>query len=69
MAFKKNRQMKVYETSGKGYKRVPQIRISGQWLQELGFSIGDTLNVECEGGKLIITLRDEFIDKGADNDQ
>ncbi len=64
MAYKKNRPMKVYETSGADYKRIPQIRLQGKWLQELGFEIGEAVNVECEGGKLIITLRDEIIVEG-----
>lgn len=41
MAFKKNRPIKVYETSGTDYKRIPQIRLQGKWLQELGFDIGE----------------------------
>ena len=65
MAYKKNRPIKVYETSGTDYKRIPQIRLQGKWLQELGFDIGEALNVECEGGRLIITLRDEVIDEGS----
>ena len=41
MAYKKNRPIKVYETSGTDYKRIPQIRLQGKWLQELGFDIGE----------------------------
>ncbi|MDL2433292.1 SymE family type I addiction module toxin [Streptococcus cristatus] len=64
MAFKKNREMKVYGSTGAGNIMVPQIRLQGKWLQELGFDIGEPLNVECEGGRLVITLRDEVIDEG-----
>lgn len=39
MAFKKNREMKVYGSTGTGNITVPQIRLQGKWLQELGFDI------------------------------
>lgn len=62
---KKRRNLKVYESSvcsssgygytSSGYKSVPQIRIQGKWLEELGFETGSEINVECLDGKLIIT--------------
>lgn len=55
MAYKKNRSMKVYGQSGYRYKETPAIMLKGQWLQELGFEIGDYISVSCENGKLIIT--------------
>lgn len=55
MAFKKNRSMKVYGQSGYRYKETPAIMLKGQWLQELGFEIGDYISVSCENGKLMIT--------------
>ncbi len=61
MAYKKNRTMKVYEGSGKDYKPIPQIRLQGKWLQDLGFEMGTPINVECQGGKLIITCQNEYI--------
>lgn len=54
--LKKYRNMKVYEISGYRYKPTPMIILKGQWLQELGFNIGDPVLVKCEDGKLIITL-------------
>ena len=36
MAFKKIRNMKVYEQSGYHYKSTPTIMLKGQWLNELG---------------------------------
>ena len=63
MAFKENRQVKVYEMT-KGwsdpwnrtkFKVQPQIKLQGDWLSELGFEPGTELNVHCEEGKLIIT--------------
>ncbi|MEE0831098.1 MAG: SymE family type I addiction module toxin [Longicatena sp.] len=51
------RKMKVYETSGYGDKRVPKIKISGEWLERLGFNIGDEIDVKCENGIVTITLK------------
>lgn len=64
MAFKKSRNMKVYEQSGYNYKPTPAIMLKGQWLKEAGFDCGTSFTVTCEDGKLIITPREEisFID-------
>jgi len=48
MAYKKYREMKVYEASGYQYKRTPSIVLKGQWLSELGFDIGEQIEVKCE---------------------
>ncbi len=53
--------MKVYESGGYSNKEIPQIRLQGEWLKELGFEIGDQLNVHCEGGRITITRADEII--------
>ena len=55
MAYKKYREMKVYEASGYQYKRTPSIVLKGKWLSELGFDIGEQIEVKCEDGRLIIT--------------
>lgn len=55
MAYKEYRKMKVYEQSGYQYKKTPSIILKGQWLSELGFDIGEPIEVKCEDGKLIIT--------------
>ena len=47
--------MKVHAQSGYNYKATPTIILKGQWLQEMGFEIGDYISVSCEDGKLIIT--------------
>ena len=60
MAFKKFRNMKVYEQSGYNYKSTPTIMLKGQWLKEAGFNVGDSITVTCENGKLIITPREEI---------
>lgn len=60
--YKRFRQMKVYEASvGPNYKRVPQIRLQGEWLEELSFEPGVKLSVECQGGKIVITRADEVL--------
>ena len=56
LSYKKDRRLKVYETSGPKYKPTPTIMLKGEWLKELGFDCG-----ECQGGKLIITKTDEVI--------
>ena len=33
---------------------VPYIRISGKWLNEVGFDIGQRFTVQREGGRLIL---------------
>ena len=55
MKNQKNRSMKVHAQSGYNYKATPTIILKGQWLQEMGFEIGDYISVNCEDGKLIIT--------------
>lgn len=41
MAYKKYREMKVYEARGYQYKQTPSIVLKGKWLSELGFNIGE----------------------------
>ena len=55
MKNQRNRSMKVHAQSGYNYKATPTIILKGQWLQEMGFEIGDYISVSCEDGKLIIT--------------
>lgn len=50
------RQLKVYESSDKNYNAVPQIRLQGKWLEELGFKPGVSFTVDCESGRLTITI-------------
>ena len=38
-------------------KKVPEIRMSGQWLKDLGFDTGKKLQITCEPEKLIIALQ------------
>lgn len=66
MSTKKKRRAKVYEVSVprkregiysmNSYKTVPQIKLTGQWLEEIGFTPGSEMSIECSKGKLIITI-------------
>lgn len=33
---------------------VPQLRLSGKWLEEAGFKIGDQIRIEVSEGQLIL---------------
>lgn len=59
MAKKNVRQMKVYGQSGYRYEKTPTIMLKGKWLKELGFEIGNYISINCENGKLIITIDEE----------
>jgi Toxin SymE, type I toxin-antitoxin system len=37
-------------------RRVPAIRLSGVWLQQLGFARGKKVRIEAEPGRLVLTL-------------
>lgn len=66
--FKRERKLKVYEKivrrerggwyMGSTYKSVPEIRLQGEWLDKLGFEPRTQVKVECEKGKIVITLND-----------
>ena len=60
-AFKKERKMKVYSQSGYKYKVTATIILKGDWLETLGFKPETPIRVECEGGRLVITVWDEII--------
>lgn len=62
-AFKKERKMKVYTQSGYHYKDTATIILKGAWLETLGFEPGTPINVECDGGRLVITRADEVVAK------
>ena len=60
MAYKKYRDLKVYEKYTQR-EVVPEIRLQGKWLEELDFSPGTPIVVQCQGGKLVITKKDEVM--------
>jgi formylmethanofuran dehydrogenase subunit D len=60
MTYKKNRDLKVVEQSGYHYKPTPTITLKGQWLKELGFEIGDKVNVQCKNNKIVIIKKEDI---------
>lgn len=50
----KSRKLTVYGATGRAYQDTPQIRLQGQWLEAIGFSVGDKIQVVCEEKKIII---------------
>lgn len=49
------RKLTVYAGSGKNYATIPQIILQGQWLEQLGFDVGDKITVDCQPDKITIT--------------
>ncbi len=69
MAARKSRSLKVYEQSGYHYKPTPTIHLQGQWLKEIGFESGKFIRVNCEEGKLVITLDEAREEAEAENER
>ncbi|WP_075344689.1 SymE family type I addiction module toxin [Tenacibaculum agarivorans] len=47
-----------YRRWGKNYT-VPEIRLEGKWLEQLGFEQGNEVLIEQKKNELIITVRKE----------
>ena len=47
-----SRKLKVYSTLG---KPAPKICLQGKWVEEVGFSIGDYIEVVIDDNQMIIT--------------
>ena len=47
---------RIYQTrsSGPGV-RAPMIRLTGKWLEEAGFAAGETVTVQVEQGRIVVT--------------
>jgi hypothetical protein len=43
-----------------GYRQVPFFRISGNWLAEVGFSIGSIVEITAGENQLIIRKENEY---------
>jgi toxic protein SymE len=54
---------KIYSSFNKSqegkYKKIPQIRLEGKWLEELGFQAGGSFLISHEKGKITIELEDK----------
>lgn len=53
------RNLTVYEGSRKKQNFIPKILLQGQWLETLGFTIGDKITVDCRQNELIIKKQTE----------
>lgn len=51
--MRNKRSMKVYRALVQK-EDIPQIRLQGEWLKELGYRIGDKITVEQVMGMLVI---------------
>lgn len=47
-----------YRSLSYGSKIVPELRLSGVWLEEQGFGAGISVDIRVSRGKLIITPKD-----------
>lgn len=54
---KNNRTLKVYGMSNNKYNETPTIMMKGKWLEDFGFKVGQKYNVDCQNGKLIISIK------------
>ena len=55
------KMQRQYRPSAKhhtGYKHVPVLTISGNWLAEVGFNIGSIVEIITNENQLIITKRE-----------
>ena len=59
--YKRERTFTVSSVYDRDCDKVrPAIRLTGEWLRELGFEKGSKLRVLCEGGRLTIELDNEY---------
>ena len=59
MTMKKYRKLKVYtryQSRRYGEVQIPEIRLEGKWLGELGFRQGQIVKIKQEQDKLTITI-------------
>ncbi|MPL96256.1 hypothetical protein SDC9_42439 [bioreactor metagenome] len=57
--MKRFRKLKIYSKFQQrrwDYVSVPEIRLEGKWLEELGFKEGEHVHIEQQQDKLTITL-------------
>ena len=54
--YKSKRSLKVYKAplGLNGKQQVPRIQLQGQWLEALGYHVGDKIDVQCTGDMIII---------------
>ncbi len=51
-----NRRLKIYEQSmgSRNYTQVPTLLLKGKWLEEVGFKVGDYVEVNIENEVITI---------------
>jgi len=57
--MKRIRKLKIYQKFQSRERKnitVPEIRLEGKWLKELGFDIGKEIEIKQQQNKLTITL-------------
>ena len=54
-----SRILTVVGQSTYNYKEAPTIRLHGRWLENLGFKVGEKVNVEEAYGRLVISHVEE----------
>lgn len=60
--MQKHRKLKVYRKFRNrtwDITSVPEIRLAGRWLEQLGFTEGNDIQVEIKKGKLVVSLLKE----------
>jgi len=60
--MKQIRKLKIYQKFQSRERKsitVPEIRLEGKWLQELGFEIGKEIEIKQQQNKLTITLTEK----------
>lgn len=48
------RELTVYSGGGRYGEPFPQIILQGRWLQNLGFSAGDKIRLDCGRDRIVI---------------
>ena len=52
-ALKEKREVRIYNGRGSNYGK-PLLMLQGNWLQELGFLVGDRVTITCQNNRLVI---------------
>ena len=63
MQSKKVKMQSLHRPSAKswsGYKKVPLLTISGNWLAQVGFDIGNIVEITASENQLIIKKGNEY---------
>lgn len=56
---RKSFQRVYYGYAYKSSVQKPLIKLQGKYLQDFGFKVGDSVKIECEQGRIIITANSQ----------